>query len=99
MCSLSTVASAQFFAAATIINSPATAVSQIERVLDTMLRERRPVYIGISVAVAGQPMPGASASRSSRGNAGPRPTPGDESVADQAGMFFAFFVVWMIRRD
>jgi TPP-dependent 2-oxoacid decarboxylase len=44
-----------------ILNSPATAASQINRALDVMVRERRPVYIGLSLAVAGQPMPGYSA--------------------------------------
>jgi TPP-dependent 2-oxoacid decarboxylase len=44
-----------------IINSPATAASQINRALDVMVRERRPVYIGLSLEVAGQPMPGYSA--------------------------------------
>lgn len=42
------------FAAATIVNSPSTAASQIDRVLDVMLHESKPVFIGLSLAVAGQ---------------------------------------------
>ncbi|KAF1951546.1 hypothetical protein CC80DRAFT_538805 [Byssothecium circinans] len=41
------------FAAATVINSPTTAASQIDRVLNTMLYESKPVYIGLPLAVAG----------------------------------------------
>ena len=42
------------FAAATIINSPLTAVSQIDRTLGALAYGRgRPVYIGLSLAVAG----------------------------------------------
>ncbi|KAF2677982.1 hypothetical protein K458DRAFT_409304 [Lentithecium fluviatile CBS 122367] len=44
------------FAAAIIINSPVTAASQINRVLDVMLYESKPVFIGLSLAVAGQIM-------------------------------------------
>ena len=41
------------FTTGTIINSPINAASQIDRALDTMLYECKPVYIGIAPAVAG----------------------------------------------
>ncbi|KAF2655441.1 hypothetical protein K491DRAFT_428094 [Lophiostoma macrostomum CBS 122681] len=65
------------FAMTTVLNSPATAASQIRRALDSMLYQNKPVYIGVSMAVAGQLMsnpaqhssPHAQASPQSRGSA------------------------------
>ncbi|KAF2792522.1 hypothetical protein K505DRAFT_418407 [Melanomma pulvis-pyrius CBS 109.77] len=59
---LSSITSKHHFAATTILNSPSTASSQIDRVIRVMLRERKPVYIGLSLAVAGQVMPAAKGS-------------------------------------
>jgi len=39
-------------AATTVITNPSTAASEIDRVLNTMMRESRPVYIGLSVDIA-----------------------------------------------
>ena len=39
-------------AATTVITNPPTAASEIDRVLNTMMRESRPVYIGLSVDIA-----------------------------------------------
>jgi pyruvate decarboxylase len=39
-------------AATTVITNPRTASSEIDRVLNTMMRESRPVYIGLSVDIA-----------------------------------------------
>lgn len=52
--STTTYTGAMEFAAATIINSPLAAVSQIDRTLGALAYGRgRPVYIGLSLAVAG----------------------------------------------
>ena len=42
----------QITAATSVITNPATAASEIDRVLNTMMRESRPVYIGLSVDMA-----------------------------------------------
>ncbi|KAF2475589.1 uncharacterized protein BDR25DRAFT_310938 [Lindgomyces ingoldianus] len=63
-CDLSQLTSRYGFATSTILSSPITVVSQISRILDTMLYESKPVYIGLSLAVAGQPMPAPSPSAS-----------------------------------
>jgi len=39
-------------AATTVITNPPTAASEIDRVLNTMIRESRPVYIGLSADIA-----------------------------------------------
>lgn len=39
-------------AATTVIQNPRSAASEIDRVLNTMMRESRPVYIGLSVDIA-----------------------------------------------
>lgn len=39
-------------AATTVIKNPHTAAAEIDRVLNTMMRESRPVYIGLSVDIA-----------------------------------------------
>ncbi|KAF2737489.1 hypothetical protein EJ04DRAFT_550633 [Polyplosphaeria fusca] len=44
------------FSVAVSITSPTTAASQIGRALDTMMYYSKPVYIGISLAVAAQPL-------------------------------------------
>ncbi|KAF2871693.1 hypothetical protein BDV95DRAFT_607110 [Massariosphaeria phaeospora] len=67
---LSQITHGHAFASATVLNSPATAASQINRALTTMLYERKPVYIGISLAVAGQMMPNGSIGVSSASGGG-----------------------------
>ncbi|KAF2119647.1 hypothetical protein BDV96DRAFT_642664 [Lophiotrema nucula] len=57
------------FAIRTVLNSPATAESQINRAIDTLLFEGKPVYIGLSPAVAGLLMPMSSPSQASTSSA------------------------------
>ncbi|CAI6342506.1 unnamed protein product [Periconia digitata] len=52
--STTTYTSTLDFAASTILNSPMTAVSQIDRMLRALTYASKPVYIGLSLAVAGQ---------------------------------------------
>lgn len=68
--SVSQVAPGYHFASSTIIHSPVTVVSQINRVLDTMLYESKAAFLGLSLAVAGQIITVPSTSiRSSGGQA------------------------------
>jgi hypothetical protein len=57
------------FATTTVLNSPVTAASQIRRTLDFMLQQNKPVYIEVSMAVAGQLMSTQSQPLSSQGQA------------------------------
>ena len=61
------------FATMTVLNSPATAASQINRALASMLHQNKPVYIGVSMAVAGQLMATPSEYSSSQEQASPQP--------------------------
>jgi TPP-dependent 2-oxoacid decarboxylase len=70
------------FAAATIISNPATAVSQISRVLDVMMYESKPVFIGLSLAVAGQII-----SISQTPSTGSSNTPGQYSSTSTPGQY------------
>lgn len=96
MNSTATVTAGLTFAAATILASPTTVASQVNRVLNTMLYENKPVYIGVSVAVAGQMMPATSVSQgpgsSAAGTAGSA-APGTQDNAANAGEHI-FFVVY-----
>ena len=80
------------FAAATIINSPSTAISQIDRTLDVMMYENKPVYIGLSLAVAGQIIsltqtPSTSGSDASQQYASASPSAYYTSAADASESF------------
>jgi len=68
MPSVSDATSNLHFGAATIINSPSTAISQIGRVLDVMINENKTVYIGLSLAIAGQIVSIAQTPRTSGSN-------------------------------
>ena len=63
--SISSIASGLDFTIRTVLDSPITAASQIDRALDTVLFEGKSVYIGISSTIAGLLMPMSSPSQAS----------------------------------